>query len=503
MLQQQELLGYSINVFNLDHIKNFYRSSDIKLSNIGHEDAFVHDFPFSRILQFSNKELAIIIDSSSSNSDVAGSLYHSNFEMGEYYLSKLDDGRGYSNIPSLISFDTVKFGIPVTLDQLDAFRSVFCVSHISENYTVNQELGYSFQKFMFVTHDESLSLPSHNKFVVFSYDNPRDVNSLGQIVVELSIPKQLYGHNSLLFWSLDVFFDRFRLYLNDCLGVDLIRFSDWIIKRIDVCYNFHLSSFEHVKNTISYLSSLRLRNKVSHKRGWAYWASQTNTVKFYSKFEEMKKHKDSFDPDIYDVVLKNSQNILRFEHEWRSKYLLQKLGVNKVSLLTVGRFLDYVIKHYNYNSHIRQIIGDFTMNDKKISLSDLMDSIDKGLSKSAVYKKFIYQIIDNGLDKTKSSLSKSIYYHRVKQLKGIGIDVSVVDEHFHNHSEVKEPDKDFVNAPLSNLTDEEALYIDSKLNRSTPVTKLQDFLKQKGVRMTIFDGRFTSLPSGYQLKPYK
>lgn len=501
----------SFEAIDLEYLKILYKSPSLSLSNLSNPNSFVHDFANNRIFQFNDKELNIVVDNSILPISIEGYLVATaelipiNFEMGEYYLSK-KDCTFRSSIPSKMSFDTVRFGIPVTSIQLDIFKCVFAVSHLSSNYNVNQDIEYGFEKFQFITFDEMGKLPSNTKSVNFSYVNPTHPTLPGHIILELSIPKQFYGHNSLMFWQLDTFFERFRNYLVSCLNFDLIHWSEWILKRVDVCYNFNLSSFDNVKNTLSYLSSLRMRNRPSRRNNDGnipYWVFQSNTIKFYSKYQEMLKHKDSFDKLKYDVVLDNSRNILRFEHEWRSKYLLKKLNLHHVNMITVGRFLDYLLKDYNYITHLKSVLGEFSMNDKKVSLKDIRNSIKSNFREYNVYLDLIDDIIDNGLDKVKSNLSRSQYYHKVKKLKDIGIDVSVINEHFHEHSEITEPDKNFINSNLTNLTDEEAMFIDSIFPIPDNSTKLQDFLKQQGFRITHFDGKLTSLPSGYEVQTYK
>lgn len=419
------------------------------------QDLFSFVYPSGYISQFNN-----LFDGSS-------------FDLQDAILK--DNDTFVSRINSIMSFDTVRFGVPMSLIQFETFKECFIPYQSFTRFSPTLDIESSNDKFQLITADEMNSLTSDVKIITCFY------SPSGHVIFELSIPKILYGHNSLMFWQLDTFFHRFRNYLNHVLGFEVEHWEKWLLKRVDVCYNYHLTSLKDVEDTLSYLSDLRMRNRAcvrnSSGKNIAYWAFQTRTIKFYSKYHEMLKHKKSFDPEVYDIVLENSKNILRFEEEWRSKYLLSKLHLHKVDELTVKSFIDYVINYYNRNEHLKVLLGEASMIDKKFSLKDTFLAC-KSLKKPNVYIDFITSIIDIGLDKTKKSMPKNTYYDRVKVLKSIGIDVSVINERFHQSLE-NQHDKvntDFTKAPLSNLTDYEAHIVQSKIKTLLPSLKLQDFL---------------------------
>jgi II/X family phage/plasmid replication protein len=491
MLQEFVLPDYS-----------YYPLSIQEVEKTGHllfsPQALAHDVGNSRILQFPNKILVLALDLE--NQHKTGHIYENNFKFGDFYLSKKEPDYKSQMIHQM-SFDTIKFGVPCSPMDFENYKEAFLPYQRFERYTINQSVDFSNEKFKLLTPGEMDSLPSYYNGVAFGYSDS------GHVVFEMSIPKQLYGHNSLMYWQLDSFFHRFRNYLLHCTGLDIEPWEKWLLKRVDVCYNYHLDSYDDVKNTISYLQDLRMRNRACHRKSGkniAYWAFQTRTIKFYSKYEEMQlpEHRKNFDPNIYDVVLKNSMNILRFEEEWRSKYLLSKLDLKRVNEITVGKFLDYVIKHYNRYDHIKNILGEASMTDRKFSLRDTLDSIKQNFKKSSIYSDFVLSIVDKGLDKTKASMSKSTYYDRVNALKEIGIDVSVINERFHYkvESEGKNIKSDFTNSPLSNLIDDEAMFIQSKINPNPEPISLRDFLANKEVRFNTIDGLNACLPPEYEIK---
>jgi II/X family phage/plasmid replication protein len=465
-------------------------------------EAIAHDVGNSRILQFPDKQLIIALDLK--NHDKEGQVFYNNFLFGEFYLSRQPD-TFQSQMTSTMSFDTVKFGVPFSPSEFESFKETFLPYQSFVRNTNTGEIESTNDKFQLVTPDDMDKLTSDTKTVTFYYSDSN------YVIFEMSIPKQMYGHNSLMFWQLDTFFHRFRNYLINQLGFDVEHWENWILKRVDVCYNYYLNSLEEVENTLDYLSDLRMRNRAcirnSSGKNIAYWAFQTRTIKFYSKYNEMLVHKKSFDPKTYDDVLESSRNILRFEEEWRAKYLLSKLNLKKVNEITVGKFLNYVIKEYNRSEHIITLLGEAVMVDRKFSLKETMDTIKQNFKKPTVYNEFIISIIDKGLDFTKKSMPKASYYANVKALKTVGIDVSVINERFHHKLEANEnkPRMDFSKAPISNITDEEAMFIQHSLypEPKGKSISLKEFLADTQVRFTTIDGWNSSMPEGYQIRLIK
>ncbi len=467
---------------------------------IGKVDYFKHNFGDSYIIQTKNKNLIAFIGS---DEILDSDIHKSNFEMGDFYLSRRES-YFKSCMPNKMSFDTVRFAVPFSLTEFEYFKLSFLPYQSFIRYKINQDIESSNDKFMLVVPDEMFHQSSDTKTVHCYYSDS------GHVIFEMSIPKQLYGHNSLMYWQLDTFFERFRNYLMDCLGFEVVHWKKWLLKRIDICYNFYLNSLLEVENTLNYLSDLRMRNRPSIRnssgKNMAYWAFQTRTIKFYSKYNEMLLHKKSFDSKTFNQVLDGSKNILRFEEEWRSKYLLNKLNLTKVDEITVDKFINYILKDYNYNSHIIGLLGESSMVDKTFSISETMNLVEKSFKKPIVYKEFIYSIMDIGLDKTKKSIPKNTYYDRVKALKEVGIDVSVINERFHHVLEKEnnnKPRMDFYKAPLTNINDEEAMFIQSKiepeLDPNASSMKLRDLLTLKGLKFSDISFTMDTLPSFYKV----
>ena len=467
---------------------------------IGKVDYFKHNFGDSYIIQTKNKNLIAFIGS---DEILDSDIHKSNFELGDFYLSRKESDFK-SCMPNKMSFDTVRFAVPLSLTEFEYFKLSFLPYQSFIRYRIDQEVESSHDKFMLVVPDEMFHQSSDTKTVTCHYSDS------GHVIFELSIPKQLYGHNSLMYWQLDTFFERFRNYLMDCLGFEVVHWKEWLLKRIDICYNFYLDSLEEVQTTLDYLSDLRMRNRPSVRnssgKSMAYWAFQTRTIKFYSKYNEMLVHKKSFDSKNYTQVLDGSKNILRFEEEWRSKYLLNKLNLTKVEEITVDKFINYILKDYNYNSHIIGLLGESSMVDKTFSLEETFACIKKNFKKPIVYEKLIFSIVDKGIDKTKKSMPKASYYANVKALKEVGIDVSVINERFHNGLEKensKKPRMDFYKAPLTNINDEEAMFIQSKiepkLDPNASSMKLRDLLTLQGVKFSDISFTMDTLPSFYKV----
>ena len=167
---------------------------------IGKVDYFKHNFGDSYIIQTKNKNLISFI---CSDVILDSDIHKSNFEFGEFCLSR-KESYFKSCMPNKMSFDTVRFAVPLSLTEFEYFKLSFLPYQSFIRYRIDQEVESSHDKFMLVVPDEMFHQSSDTKTVTCHYSDS------GHVIFDMSIPKQLYGHNFLMYVHLDPIFERVR-----------------------------------------------------------------------------------------------------------------------------------------------------------------------------------------------------------------------------------------------------------------------------------------------------
>lgn len=323
------------------------------------------------------------------------------------------------------SYDTIKFELPFSpIDQLEIKEKLKPQSGFFFFDSPDADNPVSGGKFYFCTEEDMDNAKS--------YESTRRVcfRSTG-IVFELSAPKLSYGTNQIMQWGLLGFLNAFRSRFIQKLGIEPPPVEEWRLMRIDLSYNFELDSFQEVERVIDYASKIRFRGKLPRSYGYrgietVQWTTHRKTLKLYNKFLEIKKNRDHHEISENDI----QDNILRFEEEWRSGYLLRKLGLKSVSELTIGCFLQYMKESYTFEGHMAETFNQF---EEKIifnNVSEIFEFIKVGVHwrKKNSYLQFFSELIANGIDYCKSKYKTSTFYDYKKRFKEIGIDIFKFDD---------------------------------------------------------------------------
>lgn len=358
------------------------------------------------------------------------------------------------------SVDTIRFVIPSTLQlEKDLFTNFPIASYFSK-FNAEGILIKDFSRFRLIPEEEQYGQKSYASEVTFTRVEEG-------ILFEFSIPKFKWGHNSLLCWDLIGFLNNFRNVLSEYTSTSISRVEDWILKRIDICYSFVFENYGAVRNTLDYLAQCRFRGKPSHRRGEPYWPYQNRTLKFYSKFEEMKAHKDNYHCH-FDIIRANSKCLFRFEEEWRSPYLMRLLRKKGYRIrtrrdVTIGKFC--VSMHdYSWQKHIERYLKEMDIRKPVTDPIEAIKLIKSSMRKHTVYIEFLLLVSSVGVELAKDRVGKRNYYNYKRKLQEIGIDISVYAEA--RDAKIKEIQGARI-APdtLVNATDEEAEFYEEMMNK--------------------------------------
>ena len=198
----------------------------------------------------------------------------------------------------------------------------------------------------------SLSLKTSDKSLNFYLKN-------SYIYFNFSVPKIVLGHNCCNYNGFFKFIREFQVFLG------APNWQSWLLKRIDISCNFEIDTQESLDKFLDSFKNLRLRGLSSLRKGkkeYCYWSSGYRTFKIYDKFLEAKKNNDlpsDFTPPPF---------LLRFECEWKRRFLEQKFGKN----FTLGDFYqriagfssrDYLLEEFFHSIEISEILDlkSFTM----------------------------------------------------------------------------------------------------------------------------------------------
>ena len=245
--------------------------------------------------------------------------------------------------------DTIKFYIPIKdLSILEKLKS-----NLMRFKKDNMKTG----AIEFVFYTSLIELGSYNRTInVRANDNPQG------LFIEFSIPKYEKGNNVEMIYphNLVNIMEKMQAELFKHLNYfELPPFSEWIIYRLDVCYNWIFkdkAEAEYVMNFIQRIDYPK-KQKYIYNTSVMYKGS-AYTIKFYLKGAEFKKHdfkKIEFDRAINLQMW--ADRIVRFEVNFKKNYLNDFLGLKNVYVQDINDdvliidllkyYLDKVFKYIN------------------------------------------------------------------------------------------------------------------------------------------------------------
>lgn len=308
--------------------------------------------------------------------------------------------------------DTVKFLIPIkdqkTLETLKAK-----LTRTSRENLITKEL--KFEYFM-----GEIDAGSYVRTISFKIDE------LG-IFFEFSIPKYEYGNNVEMLHPIAIpeILNDFYNELCKSLQENLPAVSEWVVYRLDLCYNWTFESKEKCQSLMNFIQRIDLPRKKTYRydtsimyKGTAY------TIKFYLKGPEFLKH------DFKDLIQINENKthelmnwaykILRFEVEFRKGYLTTLFGKNEVTVLDIADewHIEEIQKYYL--AHVFKYI-----NKENMKYEDVRQLINanftpvKALRLYQFYKGYFYEKDEKY--HIEKGLNRSTIYRYKKDLKSVGV----------------------------------------------------------------------------------
>lgn len=252
--------------------------------------------------------------------------------------------------------DTVKLKIPID-DVAYEEISKWCDVHIGirKNDTAGNITKYFITK-------ANIELGSHHREWLIRVPQQFTEHGDNHITLELSVPKYVYGHNVRMLSVAD--FHKAMVNINKELFEQRKISSpleDWEILRLDICYNWKLSSEEDLDKALKIIQNLNYPRKQKFEYGTSVmFKGSAYTVKFYTKYPEFMAHDYKYfikyNYDNLEEIMELAKRVLRFEVTIRHthfKTVFNKSHVKvkditeEVVLETLQNYLKKLIKLVN------------------------------------------------------------------------------------------------------------------------------------------------------------
>ncbi|MED1583239.1 hypothetical protein P4U71_00550 [Bacillus pacificus] len=214
-------------------------------------------------------------------------------------------------------FDTVKMKLENIHIEKDLFETI---GNIKTTTYYDRETSVLNDRYMFEQED----IP----YIVY-YSNTKN------LIIQLSIPKFLYGENVSVINKNDIntFWEKFEQRIKELLGI-VVKRSEWIVLRIDVCWNFNVGN--KVNDYIKYLGKKKLPYKSTYcinQSETVIYKNKSSRIMFYDKQKECKVTKQTED------IIRRAEGLLRMEINPSIKTIQELCQDRKaINVLTVKFF---------------------------------------------------------------------------------------------------------------------------------------------------------------------
>jgi II/X family phage/plasmid replication protein len=315
--------------------------------------------------------------------------------------------------------DTIKFYIPIPdLNTLELIKGRLMRFKKDDMRTGEVE-------FCFYTSQAELG--SYNRTVnIRVNDNPQG------LFLEFSIPKYEKGNNVEMIHSHDLLnimtkmYEDFSKYLE---YYELPPFSEWVIYRLDVCYNWLFNNKDEARYAMNFIQRIDYPRKKKYiydtsvmYKGTAY------TIKFYLKGPEFKKNDfKKIEEDRAWELLLWADKIMRFEVNLKRTYLNNFFGLNNVYVNQINDdqvILD-ILKYYL--ARVFKYINAKSMTEEKVS--EILFSRFTKAKATRLYQFYKGYYFDEKIKNMYllGGLNRSTIYRYKTELKEIGIGISLDD----------------------------------------------------------------------------
>jgi hypothetical protein len=311
--------------------------------------------------------------------------------------------------------DTVKFLIPITNnDFLNQIKS-----KLIRTSRINQETNEI--KFEYYTGEVEVGSYDRNVTLFLTDSTP-----IG-LFVEFSLPKQYLNNNVEMINAYDIPFilKNFRNQLCEYLREPMPPLSEWIIYRLDVCYNWTFESEQRCQSLINLLQ----RIDYARKKKLIYDTSVTHlgsayVVKFYLKGSEFLVH------DFKKMIEVNEEKTHQLL-DWAKKIVRFEVSFKKVYLKKLFKKDIVLISDISNNENIEKILQDYLsrvfkyINKENMKYEDVRQLINanfkpaKALRLYQFYKGYYFEKDEKYL--IKKALNASTIWRYKTDLRNIGV----------------------------------------------------------------------------------
>lgn len=249
------------------------------------------------------------------------------------------------------------------------------------------------------------------------------------IEIEGSYHKIVKGYNSHNgYYDLEFISKSLIQMVELSYNIKLPELENWYLQRCDVAICYDLKNQENVKSYINSLSRCQYprRNAKFYYDESLYLSGTTTTLKIYNKMLEFKKH-DIKKFNIVGFDLKNYLNFIkgfiRFECEIKKKMLTKIYNQNHIKIIDISYEKLKEVWCDEFMKLLKFIKNDLEIVRGREEVRERLNKLYKPSKASRLYN-FYCAIQLNGLIDTKESMSSSVYYRNIKELKEAKVDFS-------------------------------------------------------------------------------
>lgn len=369
--------------------------------------------------------------------------------------------------------DTLRFKINNISEELrDSLRNTSLEFKVTDHADINP-LN---QKPKIIKH----TLKSSLNIGSYSRDLNLILNKDGCMYLEFSVPKLLMGHNVDLIATTNLYqlINQLKTYFETIYKAQFPPLNEWTIQRIDMCYAWKFKSKEAMYRVLNALKTRIHPDKPkSVYESSVYFASAYSTIKFYDKHAEYIRHDYKElkykNPELAEKLYQESENILRFEVEYRKEALIDKFGTNIIrrqdgSIKTTCELLDIIPIEKYYKELIYNLNKLIKINSTTMFKKDVFHKLkDKYSDQQArnLYNFYLCYVSNDAADQEViQNYPKTTYYRYIQQLKDASVPLLITDITdpdpftFDIPSKMGLPLREFDHLPLGNDRTQQKLF---------------------------------------------
>jgi hypothetical protein len=250
--------------------------------------------------------------------------------------------------------DTIKLGIPLTQKQHEKIQAIAYQSEVNQWVLLIPTTGeLQFRKITGLAETDQNSFHREIRWdIPATYHPPRSKLVKGEfvevdetfLIVELSLPKLLYGHNIHLLYNFTVAIARLKEMLEKRFNLQtrakFVDINQWQVWRVDCCYAWRTPNQQIAQQLLDSLKHLHYprKDRVIYATSIMFGGS-TYSVKFYLKLPEFEQHdrkallKAKARLEWVNCLEQKADGVLRYEATLRRKFL-ERQNIRTVGDLT-------------------------------------------------------------------------------------------------------------------------------------------------------------------------